>query len=223
MYEARQNKEKVSRRIDEGGMARQRVKIENGRKINQHIMQMICYSVNNNGRPYNGNISPGSQFSASVVKSFYQPGAITINTVGDLAQDELTNNVVIRQGSIVNHLAEADHIVPKNLGGGGLESNCRIINAQANRSRGDNFYTHQGNYNVADVVIVDNNHMAHTDVAEFLNIFNAPSVIGLFNAWQDPWNNGRIHFGPYSGNNAIQAINQLIYNYRQHIRVGFRI
>ena len=32
MYEARQNKEKVSRRIDGGGMARQRIGIKDGKK-----------------------------------------------------------------------------------------------------------------------------------------------------------------------------------------------
>lgn len=41
MYEARQNKEKVSRRIDAGCMARQRVKMEDGRKNNSHSSQIV--------------------------------------------------------------------------------------------------------------------------------------------------------------------------------------
>lgn len=44
MYEARQNKEKVSRRIEGGGIARQRVKIGDGRKVKDKpnlIIQLI--------------------------------------------------------------------------------------------------------------------------------------------------------------------------------------
>ena len=41
MYEARQNKEKVSRRIDRGGMAVQKVKVEDGRNNLFHSSQIV--------------------------------------------------------------------------------------------------------------------------------------------------------------------------------------
>ena len=134
MYEARQNKEKVSRRIDAagGGMAKQRIKIEDGKKrvsdvpiqrlFNQVIQNRLKKNVYRRDRNeydveyfgtvrdfYNG--SPAGYRGITGVNKYW-----AIATVGN--ENKHTNKI-----SADTHEYHRGHMLAQNLGGKGDADN----------------------------------------------------------------------------------------------------
>lgn len=205
MFEVRQHKKNISRKLETADDIAI-IKNRNSRKTSLNITQMLCYSITHSY--HRGNALIGSPFPPEVVNSFFQTGIFNVTAPGVFAYDELRNGYVVRQASLTNFMAEADHIVPKKLGGGGLYSNCRIINAHDNRSRGDDFYKYNTR-TVKDVVIVDDSNLAHTDMFNFLNDSNLSIILNLINRWPDPWLYGNIHCGLLKGKEAIDFVHFL--------------
>ena len=99
MYEARQNKEKVSRRIDSGGsgMARQRVKMS---KFSSKVIQKAAeISMDYNGKTYNGQSSKDTETydnmsyhpaMLSFFKNNIKSKVIKVNSINEQDDDDWT-------------------------------------------------------------------------------------------------------------------------------------
>ena len=195
MYEARQNKEKVSRRIDGGGGSRQRVKMKNCENISANnkmfIVQRLCYSISGGDHSI-GTDGMGTSFPDSVINTKFQKNGRIDAYSAEMDTDAYDGTNVSRTRAINYLIGQIDHIVPKNLGGGGLESNSRVISADKNESRGDDFSAFN-NIGVNEVVMVHNGkeYTRTSDLySEYGSVHNI--VKKKKKKWIDPWNKGAL-------------------------------
>lgn len=155
-------------------------------------VQRVCYSIAD-GDHTTGSEVPGSAFNADITDAYYQAQAEGEVTFNEADHDEETDDLVVRTRQLQGVLGNVDHIVPRALGGGGLESNSRVLNAASNNARSNNFNLHNNNHPLAQVrVIHGGNEYTHALAARQAGATDG-QIDALQGLWGAPWNGGPLH------------------------------
>lgn len=153
------------------------------------VVQRVCYSIAN-GDNETGNDNPGSDFPGEVADAYYQQHADLHVTSYEADMDEETNEAITRQRQLTPVIGNIDHIVPANLGGGGLEGNSRALRADHNQQRQDAFGIHNTNHPLGSVRVVHNGEEYTTSQDAIDNGATDLQIDTLINAWAAPWGGG---------------------------------
>lgn len=154
--------------------------------------QRVCYSIAD-GDHTTGSEVPGAGFNQDIADGYYQQQAEGHAEFNEADHDEETNALVVRTRQLQGVLGNIDHIVPAALGGGGLESNSRMLNAGSNNARSNNFNLHNNNHPLGHVRLIHNqNEYTHALAARQAGATD-PQIDNLINLWGAPWNGGPLH------------------------------
>lgn len=153
------------------------------------VVQRVCYSIAN-GDQSTGSEVPGSAFNADIVGGYDQQTMDLAVRSYEADRDEETNEAITRQRQLTPLVGNVDHIVPANLGGGGLEGNSRALRADHNQARGDNFTTHNTHHPLSTVRVVHGG----TEFTRASALLAAGASNGAINQlrgrWDTPWRAG---------------------------------
>jgi hypothetical protein len=150
------------------------------------VVQRVCYSIAD-GDNETGNEDPGSDFPGEVADAYYQIEADLRVTSHEADRDEETNEAITRQRQLTPVIGNIDHIVPANLGGGGLEGNSRALRADHNQQRQDDFGRHNTNHPLRNVRVVHNGEEYTTSQEAIDNGATDEQIDALIDGWNDPW------------------------------------
>lgn len=153
-------------------------------------IQRMCYSITG-GDHETGDEDMCSYFTSEIIDTkFQQEGILQIES-DETDRDEEDDEILARTQILNPVIGQVDHIVPRSLGGGGLESNSRVISADKNQARGNNYYSYNTNHPIQEVVIVyDGNEYDSTCNLLYANDGQTNEIDQLYNLWNDPWNDG---------------------------------
>ncbi|MEL6634560.1 MAG: hypothetical protein AAFQ83_24050 [Bacteroidota bacterium] len=160
---------------------------------NQHssqgVVQRVCYSIAG-GDQTSGSEAPGSAFVDAIVGAYYQDEANLAVTSYEADEDQETGEAISRQRQLSPLIGNIDHIVPANLGGGGLEGNSRPLRADHNQGRQDNFGVHNTKHPLSTVRVVHNETEYTSAQTAIDNGATDDEIQLLITRWWTPWGIG---------------------------------
>ncbi|MEO1418640.1 MAG: hypothetical protein AAFW00_25400 [Bacteroidota bacterium] len=160
---------------------------------NQHssqgVVQRVCYSIAG-GDQTTGSEAPGADFNNEIIGAYYQQNANLAVASHEADIDEETDDAISRQRQLTPLIGNIDHIVPANLGGGGLEGNSRALRADHNQQRQDNFGTHNTNHPLNSVRVVHNRTEYTSAQTAIDNGATDDQIQELIDQWGAPWGGG---------------------------------